>query len=420
LSRQTQLWHRAVGERPRRSKKSRRTAVVSALVGLLIVTGTGLWPLLRADRGLQQPSPASTPDRSPPLAQNWPHRPPQSAERAVAIERGSRSSAPVKLAAATGPAVQSAADDVILSTDKRLRPGRLDLTPGKRVRGLGGKRPLVAIPAEGLSIACEDVCFEGIDFVWELDPSTHRGDARTSVMFHLAAQTVEFRGCSFVSLTDEAPLAIAWTGAVERLPGAVGEIVLVDCVFQGLSAVVDCFAGGELSVELNNALCVASGPIVRLSRPPKSEESIAVSLARTTARGDSAVLECRYARPTDQSGPITIVATESVLDANPRGGLVILSGSEPPGRLLSTITWNGQGSLVTPHTVVALWRNGNKKPQVLPEDGMEVAGLVRSAIEFAGRADAAPSASRLIRWQGPLRSADPPGADVEQLFVSDR
>ena len=172
---------------------------------------------------------------------------------------------------------------------------------------------------------------------------------------------------------------------------------------------------GGLSVEMNNSLCVDVGPIVRLNRAPSGDEAVAIALAHTSTRGDTSVLECRYARVEDHPATIAISAVECVLDADPKSGLVILSGSLTPERLLGSIAWNGQGSLVTPRTAMAVWRARNRKQQQLPEDDLDVAGLVRSAVEFAGPANGPPRNSRVMRWQGPTRSADPPGAAVHVL-----
>jgi hypothetical protein len=57
---------------------------------------------------------------------------------------------------------------------------------------------------------------------------------------------------------------------------------------------------------------------------------------------------------------------------------------------------------------------------VLPEEDLEVGGLVRSSVEFAGAAEGPPSESRIVRWQAPLRSIDPPGATAAGLVLPRR
>ena len=221
-------------------------------------------------------------------------------------------------------------------------------------------RPLVRVPADGLVVDCEDVVFDGIDFVWDGKSAKRvaqgdRGDAGCR-----RGAAVEFRGCSFTSSQPRRPSAIAWRGAAEATTS--GEVRLTDCVARGVATVVDCQADGGLTVAMSNTLCIGSGPILRLHQAPPSEQAIAIHLDRVTLRGESAVLECRYGRLPDPCGPIAIAVDSSVLDCQPRGGLLILSGIEQPDLLLSAIHWTGQGSLVTPETTMAVWRNANARP----------------------------------------------------------
>ena len=271
---------------------------------------------------------------------------------------------------------------------------------------------------DGIRIACEDVCFEGIDFTWEAgSPDKTRWQSRA--MFQLAAQAVEFRGCSFATTASEPPSVISWMVPDEDRPAVAGQVRLLDCVAAGVAAIVDCRSPRGASVELNNTLCVAAGPILRLHRPLVAGQSIAIDLDHVTTRGDSAVLELRYARLDEPVGSINVSARDSAFDGNPQGGLLVFVGSARPVPLLQSVTWGGQGSLVVSHMAMAMWQHGAKRGEVLPEDELEVAGLVRSRIEFAGKAQGPPSASRVTRWQGPLRNAEPPGADPDSLYLPD-
>ncbi len=276
------------------------------------------------------------------------------------------------------------------------------------------------VPRRGLLVGCEDVCFEGIDFVWEDAAGSAVSDERLDAMFTVRAQTVTFRRCSFTVAAGGAPVAIRFVGSADLLPGLGGEVALFDCVVDGLAAVVDDRAGGSLSVQVNNSLCVAAGPILRLPRWPARGESVSLVLDHVTTRGDTAVVECRQERLPAPSGSITVTANESVLAANVRGALVILSGTERPEPFLESLAWTGEGSIVTPHTAMAVWRVAGRRSQTLAEEELEVAGLVRSELEFAGPANGPPEASRVTRWQVPLRSADPPGADPDSLSRPER
>jgi hypothetical protein len=326
----------------------------------------------------------------------------------------------VKPAAAVAP-VQPVTADVVLDVEGMLHVEQLDLKPHARVRGRGGKRPLVSVPRRGLVVACEDVTFENIDFTWEHEHDGRRpASNQTAAMILLEAQTATFRGCSFSTNSDAPPVAIAWSRAAQRLPGLEGEVSLGNCVFFGLAAVVDCRAKGGICVSLGNSLCVASGPLLRLHRAPAADEPIKLALDHVTMRGDSAVLECRYGRLDDNLGSITIGANDSAFAGNPRGGLLILAGTERPQPLMASLRWTGHGSIVTPQTALFVWRAAGRNQQSLAEEEVEVAGLVRSELEFAAAADGPPAASRVTDWQVPLRSTDPPGANTELLSLPRR
>ncbi len=412
------LWQGNLRYRSQPRKKSKRLPIAAILAAAILIVVAGVLPFWRGRHTPQAKAVASArPNATADVA-----KPPRAlpVTRAAHLDKQRNEPPSVKLATAAFPAPASAPQSLILPTGKKLSPSALDLKPLSRVHGAGGKRALVSVPAEGLRVDCEAVCFDGIDFVWETQRASTRPRNRVAAMINVAAQSVEFRGCSFSTAADAPPVAVAWTGHAAAAAGNGGEIIFQDCVFSGVAAVVDCRAAGGLSVEMSNSLCLTSGPIVRLNGMPRAEVTIGLSLVRTTTRGDTAVLECRYPRVEEKPGPITISATDCVLEGDRQGGLLVLWGTQRPERLMSAITWSGQGSLVTPHTPMAVWRAGSRKQQVLPENELEVAGLVRSSVEFAGRPDGPPSASRITRWQGPLRSADPPGALTHALSLPPR
>jgi serine/threonine-protein kinase len=404
-------WH-VVRRSGRGRKPSRRPAPWPAAIAagvLLILAALSPWWLF-AGRA-QRPQTASQKLKPAPSVAK---RPP--AEPAVAATPRPRVDPDVKPAAAALPPADKPAEDVLLAAGEVLHIEQLDLKPHTRVRGKGGRRPRVSVPRRGLTIACEDVTFDGIDFAWDVDRSERRAaDVHPAAMIVVRAQIATFVGCSFQCGADARPAAIAWTGAAESLPGLGGEIALADCALAGTDAVVDCPATGPLSVSLTNVLCVDSGPIVRLHRSPRSGEPLLVALDHVTTRGETAVLECRYGRLGDDVGPITITAQDSALAGTPAGGLVIFAGAERPERLARALTWTGAGSIVTPQTAMLVWRGAGRARQAWAEDDLDIAGLVRSELEFAGAAGGPPSDSRVVRWQVPLRSADPPGANPQSL-----
>jgi hypothetical protein len=66
---------------------------------------------------------------------------------------------------------------------------------------------------------------------------------------------------------------------------------------------------------------------------------------------------------------------------------------------------------------MAVWRDTNDYPQVADEEIEQVEGIVRSEVVFAGPAEEGPSASRIVRWQAPLLSTEPPGIGDSGLHL---
>ena len=176
---------------------------------------------------------------------------------------------------------------------------------------------------------------------------------------------------------------------------------------------------GRCAAERQHDQCIVHRGRAHLAAASGAEHDRAVGIAadHVTLRGESAVLECRYGRLPDPCGAIAISVDSSVLDCQPRGGLLMFSGIEQPDLLVAAIHWSGQGSLVTPETTLARWRNGRRLEE-LPEDELEVAGVVRSRVKFAGQMGGSIANSRAVDWQVPLRSDEPPGANPDALFLA--
>jgi len=185
-------------------------------------------------------------------------------------------------------------------------------------------------------------------------------------------------------------------------------------MFDRVGAGLDCRTVGALGIELTNTLHLGAGPLVRLDHCPRSDEPLSLGLSQVTLRDGGPLLECLAPHVEEQPVEITVLSTACVFAPQPGEPLVRCSGAASPERLLRGLRWNGQGSLVTPQTPILNWR-GPDGPQNVDEASLSIAGLVRSDVEFAGRPSSDPAASRVIRWQAPLRSANPPGIDPAPL-----
>jgi hypothetical protein len=317
-------------------------------------------------------------------------------------------------------------EDLVLAADGPLRVTSLRLRAGQCVRGVPGKRPLVMVPAGGLLVEAEDVRFENMDFVWDHPSETGDATVGQAAMVHLRSARAAFRGCLFrpARRLSVPPVAVRWThpgdpkDAELSLPS--GRLQLSDCVLQWVDAGVDCRTLGALAVELSNTLKLGGGALVRLDHCPGPDEPLQIVLSGVTLRGAGPLLECCYRAMGDQPGEISIQATGCAFVPKPNVALLQFSGGESPGRILRSTIWTGQGSLVSPEAVIAAWEMPDGGQQALDEMAVSIAGLVRSEVGFAGGAEAGPAASRIIRWQVPLRSTDPPGIDPAGLPGGER
>ncbi len=312
-------------------------------------------------------------------------------------------------------------EDLVLGSGGPLRIEALRLRAGQCVRGAPGTRPLVMVRRTGLVVDAEDVRFENVDFLWDHRPQPASTTAGQAAMVDVRCGRVEFRGCSFRSArrSSTPPVAVRWTHPVDSEEAEIslpsGRLQLSDCVLRSVGAGVDCRTLGALAVEVANTLQLGGGPLVRLDHCPRPDEPVLISLEQVTLRGGGPVLECRYEEIGGEAGEISIRAVRCAFVPRPGAALLLFSGPDPPQRILGSIAWTGQGSLVSPQAVIAAWQGAQRGAEVLDEAAVSIDGLVRSEVGFVGNAEAGVAASRIVRWQVPLRSTDPPGMDPAAL-----
>jgi hypothetical protein len=317
--------------------------------------------------------------------------------------------------------IETKPQDIVLAAGKPVAVASLDLRAGQCVRGPSGKRAAVLTPHAGLIVDKENIRFENIDFVWREAAATDDAKTAEPAIVQLLASRAEFHGCSFqCETTGLNPIsAIRWVHPVQTdktetlLPS--GRLQLADCLLHRVGVGLDCRTAGALAIELKNVLHLDAGPLVRLDHCPRADEPVSISLGQVTLRGGGPLLECLMPRIEEQPGEIAILSTACAFVLGPGVPLVRLTGEEIPERLLTAVRWTGQGSLAAPRTPMIAWRGPDGREQTVDESALSIAGLVRSEVGFAGEASGDPAASRLIRWQAPLQSADPPGIDPAPL-----
>jgi hypothetical protein len=318
----------------------------------------------------------------------------------------------VPTAPATAPATLAMAGPIAAES--------LPLAAGMRVGATAGQRVQLRVPTTGWLVSVENVSFENVDFLWAASPDVRSTEA---AMIRLQAGRAEFRGCTFCApAVPGAPVAIRWVhpadGTDTPLALPSGRLSLADCLFASVGAAVECRTRGPTAIECANVLQINGGPLVRTLHWPTAEESLRVALQQTTLRSTGGVVECRYEGIDAASGPLVLQTVQSALFPQPGKALIALVGTESPGRLIEGIQWTGQGSLMTLDAPVAVWAPPQGAVTAVDDARLAISGIARSAVEFAGPVEAGPAASQILRWQGPLRSPDPPGANITRLPIA--
>lgn len=311
------------------------------------------------------------------------------------------------------------ANVLMLPRGKPIAAGSLPLRAGLCVRGEPGARAVVTVPASGFAVRPEDVRFENVDFMGAPDAGPPPPGDCGAVFLDLQASRAEFRACSFQSPPNAQTAALRWTHPVQRsqlelaLPS--GRLLMRDCVFRRVTTAVACHTVGAVAIEMANSLHLGTGALVQLDHCPRLDEPTTISLSAITLRGPGPLLECRYQAIHDQPGTISIQSEGCAFVMSDQAALLRFVGAKSPDRLLENVQWTGQGSLVSPQIAVAQWAQPGAQTSTLDETSVAIAGLVRSEVTFAGPAEEGPAASRLVRWQAPLRSPNAPGIDPRSL-----
>ncbi len=273
------------------------------------------------------------------------------------------------------------------------------------MRSRAGERAKIMLPAGGATLAIENVRFEDVDFVMQ-QPST---EACLSVTAH----TTSFLRCSLQVMTEsgQPPVAIAWRPPDGTVAAqfAAPSLTLRECVLSGVGDGVRCAAPTGAAIDLADTLFLGAISLIVIDSSSDFAQAISLKLEHCTIRGAASVLEWRPPRDLSAGDRVTVVANACVFDLDARGAVLTLVGDDVSAEFYRALTWKGAGSILGPKVPVVRWRqpDGTLRPAAVGKITIE--GLVRSEMGFAGDLAEGPDASRLVRWQVPLRSGKPPG-----------
>jgi serine/threonine protein kinase len=311
-------------------------------------------------------------------------------------------------------------DDFLLNADSPQSLETLSLKRGQRAIGKSGRRAVVFVPPGGLKIEGDEVRLENIDFVWEpKDASDAAGENDESALVRFSGDRADFRGCRFLTarVTRQRPAAIRWTDGELGDASAValpnGRVQWTNCVFRRVDECLDCRRRGAIALDAKNCLALETSDLLRLGRRPELDEPISLRLARLTMQKTGSLVSMSASPSESSPGEIDVEAENCVFAPRKGVPLMAFDGVEPPAALLRNIRWSGSSSLVEVETPVAAWKPSAGQWETLDDSTLAIAGLVRSPLRFAEISDE--KAGRLLDWQAPLPTADPPGADAESL-----
>jgi len=338
----------------------------------------------------------------------------QNAPKSNAVELATYES-PIALPGHTSNTAVTAPSHIDPTDQQNMSADRLPaVRAGQTIAAANGGRLSINVSGEGLTVSVSDVTFQDVDFHWSPVPGTAASGAR-SAMVRLAADRARFVGCTFSGGASSSvrPSAIVWSGAPrlesDSLALPNGSLELADCVVRDVAAAVRSDFAAAVKIDVANTLHLGPGPLLRLDRLPQADEPVWLGLSHSTLREAACLVECRYDSVDRRAGRMMIAATANVFALVPGGGLLVWTGPESADPLLAAIEWDGEGSVLGPDSPLAVWRRLDGSLSPIDSARLDVAGLVRSDVGFAGPADDSPSASHAVRWQVPLVSTDPPG-----------
>jgi serine/threonine-protein kinase len=310
----------------------------------------------------------------------------------------------------------SVSREFLISAARPLAWEQVRPRAGQVVRARTGERAQVVLPAGGGTLAIDNLRFADIDFV--VPALTASAQAALVV----TARHVSFERCSFQSVSPASLTVAALHWSVEASSETEGmavpcELSMRECVMARVGVGICAEIAGQATLKLSDVLFLGSGSFVSIvpssvargaeaSRWPCTTD---LQLRHCTVRGAACVLDLSAPRGDSAAGAVHVDARECVFAPHEAGTIVHVTGGVTPADVLRSLTWQGEGSVVARKIPVVLWSAASGQRRTVGDGKLPIEGLVRTELGFAGEADEGPDASRLVRWQVPLRSGQPPG-----------
>lgn len=308
--------------------------------------------------------------------------------------------APSPLETTTGPRELPAPDPqgvIELPDAGPWLAGRVQTTGPLVVRGAKGVRPVVVVRESSLRLMALSVRLENVSVRSESSDRTAGG----LVLVTCGAFSVE--GCVFERSPEieQSQPALGW----KPIPGTVSPIVVKDCVFRGPGAALYLDAAVPLSVE--NCLHAGAGPLVTLANDPPAGTTMPARFQNVTLRQTECLFRWRIRATDGDTGGIRLEPSNCVFDLLPELPLVDLVRAEADARFVQRVRIVGTDTLVRMDAEAAWVSPVDGVRTALPPDAsLEIEGLAREELVFAGALTARAADSR-ITGHDPAPGIDP-------------
>lgn len=322
--------------------------------------------------------------------------------------------------------------ELVLPSDRVVQATSLELHPGMRLAPAAGARARIQVPVGGWQIDVDELRLENIDFILPR-ASNVESDGQNFVV--LKATSAQFHSCTFRVADSDASSparssAIHWIGAqraesIDRLPPA-GHLLLANCLLANIHTGVDCQLSGPMVLELDNVLFTApreaanSGSLWRIDHAPASEDIFVLRMNACTVRDAMSLVDIYCAELPSDPGKMKLETIDCVFSLRSTGALLRMIGPYRPDRLVRSVSWGGRGSLLPIQGRFGLWYDAQGAPHPIDDTGVEIDGLVRGGVEFAGQGSSQPQDSVLTHWAAPLIGDARPGVRVSALPAESR
>jgi eukaryotic-like serine/threonine-protein kinase len=316
---------------------------------------------------------------------------------------------------------------VRLSPGGRYRAGELSVVGALVIEGDVSDPPRILVSDRGLRIVAESVTIRNVCLCEDREQAS--APRRPAALLLVQARSLEIEHC----VLDAAPMSETVPPESPTVPGALVAWKLIDPRNPRTGAAVfreTVMAGGDAAVYVADAaesitftqcLRPGGGPLCHLASLPREGRTSTIMLDHVTCRGVDSVIRFAPADHGGATGGISVVAADSVLDPEPRGGLFGVYAAPNSSLTMPQVKLTGEGSIAPQEGAAAVLQDpatGGMQPW--DEPPIDIDGLFACSIDYAGPMSRLTADAEVAENDAPRRSSIPPGIRAKLLPVGPR